>query len=66
MIMKRYVLFAGSIYYPSGGGNDFREDFDDEQAARKALVDWLRIDGPLSWAHVWDTQTKTIIISERT
>lgn len=26
--MKRYLLFAGSWYYPGGGWNDFVESFD--------------------------------------
>lgn len=31
--MKRYLLFAGSTYYASGGWNDFVEDFDTYEEA---------------------------------
>ena len=52
--MKRYLLFAGYKYYPSGGWEDFIESFDDIQIAilrgQKLLLmedctekDWWRV-----------------------
>lgn len=32
--MKRYMLFAGNIYYPGGGMNDFVGSYDDLDRAR--------------------------------
>lgn len=50
--MKKYLLFAGSQYYPSGGWNDFKGDFDSIHDAREAakLIKW-------DWAHVVNTDT---------
>lgn len=62
--MKRYLMFAGSVYYPSGGADDFRSDHDNEEEARQAAIDWTREDGAMSWAHVWDSETKTIVMRE--
>jgi hypothetical protein len=31
--MKRYLLFAGDEYYPAGGWEDFRGDFDNPSDA---------------------------------
>jgi hypothetical protein len=55
--VKRYLLFGGEHYYPSGGWQDFQKDFDTLEAAqaegaqydanRKSIIDW--------W-HVYDTQ----------
>lgn len=32
--MKRYLLFAWDQYYPSGGMNDLKGEFDTEQEAK--------------------------------
>lgn len=56
--MKRYLLFAGHTYYPSGGRNDFKGDFDCIQDA----VQWIEDEkanvkeywGHLDWWHVVD------------
>lgn len=52
--MKRYLLFAGSLYYPSGGWDDFIASFDtvDECVAR-AKTDPYSMD----WWHILDTTT---------
>ena len=56
--MKRYLLFLGSEYYPSGGWNDFQGDFDTikeaEIVAEKEGDDWFQI---------IDTKTKKEILS---
>jgi hypothetical protein len=60
--MNRYLLFAGYDYYPSGGWNDFRGDFEnldvavdqarqgDKMWGAKSRRDW-------DWWHVIDIQT---------
>ena len=35
--MKRYLVFFGSNYYPSGGMGDFVGDFDNVEECKKAL-----------------------------
>jgi len=47
--MKRYMLFAGDHYYPSGGMNDFKGTFD------TVLEAVMRI-GDNDWWHVYDIQ----------
>lgn len=45
--MKRYLLFSGDFYYPSGGWMDFIQDFDSlgeaKLAARSISDDWFQI-----------------------
>lgn len=46
--MKRYLLFAGDTYYPSGGWSDFHSDHDtieEALAAKNGLeyIDWYQI-----------------------
>lgn len=56
--MKRFLVFVGSIYYPSGGMHDFVADYDTlEDAIGKANS---KVDG-YSWAHVYDTQLRDIV-----
>jgi hypothetical protein len=54
--MKRYLLFGGERYYPSGGWEDFREDFDRRTDANNAALK-LHSD----WWQIVDTKTKKII-----
>jgi hypothetical protein len=49
--MKRYLLFAGSAYYPLGGWDDFKGDFDDAKEAM-ARVAHLQDD----WWHLVDIE----------
>jgi len=35
--MKRFLLFFGESYYPSGGWKDFQGSFDTVHEARKAV-----------------------------
>lgn len=54
--MRRYLLFHGTIYYPSGGMHDFEGDFDSiEEAVEKlkALLDPLG-DSQYSWFQIYD------------
>jgi len=49
----RYMLFAGSNYYPSGGMSDYRGHFDTMQAVVMHL-------GSCDWFNVFDTKTGEI------
>lgn len=51
---KRYIAFAGSLYYPCGGMDDEVLRTNDLKAALK------EIDG-FDWGHVFDMQTGDII-----
>ena len=52
--MKRYLLFAGEYYYPSGGWRDFWGAFDSVDDARKELDAQI---GSYDWYHIVDTET---------
>jgi hypothetical protein len=70
--MKRYLVFAGDTYYPSGGWNDFQRSFDKLEEAVKAM-EYYRDIGDIyednsghdkkDWGHVVDTQSMTIVES---
>ena len=54
--MKRYLLFSGNDYYPTGGWGDFVDDFDtieeaEAYARKEPLSEW-------QWWHIIDTETK--------
>ncbi len=57
--MKRYLVFAGSRYYPKGGINDFQGDYDYEHDAVKYLDDYMASSPEFAymWGHVYDTVT---------
>lgn len=46
-MMKRFLLFVGSDYYPEGGWNDFIGQFDEKdqsiQAAANLVCDWWQV-----------------------
>jgi hypothetical protein len=50
VVMKRYILFSGDYYYPSGGWNDAKGDFDTIEEA-------IRVGSRADWFHVIDTET---------
>lgn len=63
--MKRYLAFAGSVYYPSGGMDDFCGDFDTQDEATSAAFSRAAEDSfgveaiwRFRWAHVWDSQER--------
>ena len=45
--MKRFLVFSGTRYYPRGGWDDFRGDFDEQapaiDAARAEKDDWAQV-----------------------
>lgn len=59
--MKRYMVFGGSCYHPSGGAEDFLQDFDVEEAA-VAFAKGFATDA-LKWVHVYDTKDRKIVWS---
>ena len=50
--MQRFVLFAGSNYYPAGGLDDFRGTFDSLDDAKTHLQTMLVTDRFIDWWHV--------------
>lgn len=68
--MKRYFLFSGSFYYPSGGMGDFDKDFDDPREAllcattrMKTRKDW---DDNDEWFSVWDMELNQEVFDNKT
>ena len=55
-MMQRYLVFAGDIYYPDGGWNDFCGSYPDLKAA-KHVLDGRLAGAPAGceWGHVVDT-----------
>lgn len=66
--MKRFLLFAGSRYYPSGGWGDFLGDFESAREARGEFKRLYREQTKLSsdaWYEVVDTVTMKKVIDRR-
>jgi hypothetical protein len=65
--MKRFLVFAGDMYYPDGGWNDFRGAYDTLKEA-KARVDEIKHNeetcSGYDWAHIADTATGEILEEE--
>lgn len=65
--MKRFLVFAGSVYYPRGGWSDFWSDHrhhtDALTAAREILTNPadLNVDETTLWAHVYDSRERKIV-----
>lgn len=53
--MKRYLVFTGSDYYPRGGMNDFKRDFDELAPAIAFAQGSIAEEADYKWAHVYDT-----------
>ncbi len=51
--MKRFLLFAGDDYYPSGGWGDFVGSYD---SVEEAIPDAYS-----EWAHIVDTATGDVV-----
>jgi hypothetical protein len=54
--MKKYIVFAGDIYYPSRGVNDLRGTFESMQEA----MDYL-LRSHYEWYQIVDTKTLKIV-----
>tara|TARA_R110000787_G_scaffold2616_1_gene10228 strand:- start:237 stop:431 length:195 start_codon:yes stop_codon:yes gene_type:complete len=61
--MKRFLLFAGNVYYPSGGFGDFIGDFEALEDAKDKLLKWIEAEGNPGylWAHIYDTETMKVM-----
>jgi hypothetical protein len=57
--MKRFLVFAGDFYYPSGGWGDFQGDFDSIDEAKDKL---LKIHKDWEWSQVIDSETKKEVV----
>lgn len=57
--MKRYLIFGGSHYYPSGGWRDLKHTTDSLDEARGFKVAFMQ--ESLVWMHIVDTLTMEII-----
>lgn len=58
--MKRFMVFCGDIHYPSGGMDDFKEDFEDVfEAIRYGQS--LYFQECQQWVEVYDLKNKNKI-----
>lgn len=57
--MKRYLVFAGYSYYPSGGANDFVLATDDLEEARDKRI--KNEEEGFDWSHIFDNETLEIL-----
>lgn len=55
---KKYFLFAGYNYYPSGGWRDYKGTYDTEVECYKFL---LSSNDNYDWYHIVDTETMTYV-----
>lgn len=62
--MKRYLTFIGAIYYPSGGMDDFKGDFDTIEEAQNFIEEKVEQQWEYTWAHIWDTETRSEVWSK--
>lgn len=67
MTLKRFLVFAGWNYYPSGGMEDFVGSSDSSIEAIDMMRAKLKeIDmGELSWAHIWDQEVGAMFYREQ-
>jgi len=63
--MKRFLLFAGDRYYPSGGWHEFIGTFESiDEATQHVPAKALAKDEfglPVDWAHIVDMQNHKIV-----
>lgn len=54
MQIKRFVIFAGSQYYPTGGYADHKCSFDTFEEAEKQIKEYKE---RYDWRQIWDLET---------
>lgn len=59
--MKRYMVFAGSVYYPDGGAHDFFDSFDTEGEANDKALGLSSEESWGAWGHVFDCESGMVI-----
>lgn len=70
--MKQFLVFYGSIYYPSGGMDDFIGDYDNIDdaiaAVNKAAFDDRKYKADekweYAWGHIYDTNKREQVWSK--
>lgn len=63
--MRRFLLFAGSLYYPSGGWEDFVASYD---TLLDATVGAAKLDADryvYMWWQIVDTETMKVVSEHR-
>jgi hypothetical protein len=58
--MRRFIVFAGTFYYPGGGFEDYQTDVDEFEPARQFALGYLKANGN-TWAHVFDLEQRKIV-----
>lgn len=61
--MKRYLVFIMNTYYPSGGMDDFKQDFDSLDEAIVFVQSKLE-SGSYQEAHVYDIHDRRVVFRE--
>lgn len=56
MVIGRYLVFKGHVFWPAGGWGDFHSMWDDPEEARAAATL-----GENEWVHVLDVETMEIV-----
>jgi hypothetical protein len=56
--MKKYILFAGYEYYPSGGAYDFRES---SEKLNEFKTDLEELKEEKDWIHILDVEDGKIV-----
>jgi hypothetical protein len=60
--VKRYIVFAGLTYYPSGGWKDFVSEHDTKEEAIASAKKALDIDqGGFDWAQILDCKDQVLV-----
>ena len=63
--MKKYWLFAGDIYYPNGGMDDFRKDYDTLEEVQEWIDTVFTTDEwTLCWYKVYDSEDRRTILRD--
>lgn len=55
----KYFLFAGINYYPQGGAEDFRGEFDSADDAKKSIAKEID-EKHIEWAHITDQHCEMV------
>lgn len=61
-MMKRYLLFQGARYYPSGGWWDFKDAFDTQEEAEREAAKLVEENDYDWWQVVDAVQMKVVVM----
>ena len=63
---RRFCVFAGNDYYPSGGWHDFRASRDTLEEAMRAAEELSSGEGwTLDWWQIFDLQERRVVAQSR-